>query len=151
MICSRLDTFVASGPAFCTAMGFEPEPPSRVASGDDGDGERRKKKQVKCFDGTIPKTEGVPEKRTRNKMDEMNDLFRKYRKTRAGKAADQFVDLIDSIPSWLMMAISIFIGALLAGRIYFFGYAGGGGGRRLGNYEDDRSGGGGGGVDEDFE
>jgi hypothetical protein len=149
MICSKLDTFVKNGPEFCTAMGFEHEPniPSlepiddldtseQSVNGDSSIG------GVKCFDGTIPDTEGVPERRrTTNgrKNDPLKNLFKKYRKTRAGKAAikyaDRFVNMVDGIPTWLMVGGSLLIGALLAGRIMFSGDAA----RRLGRGDDNDS------------
>ena len=49
---------------------------------------------------------------------------------------DGFVDFLDGIPSWILIASSILIGGLLAGRVLFVGYSGGGG-RRLGASTED--------------
>ena len=137
MICSRLDTFVNNGPEFCQAMGFEPEPaPLSLEEEEElellNEGKKRRPK-LKCFDGTVPNTEGSPSPSPPRQSD-MSDLFKKYRRTRAGRAADQFVDMLDGVPTWVMVASSLLIGALLAGRILL---AGGVEGRRLGSYDDD--------------
>lgn len=55
----------------------------------------------------------------KSKIPNMEKLFKKYRKTRAGKAADSFVRFLDGIPTWLTIALSILIGGLLFGRIWF--------------------------------
>lgn len=60
VICSRLDAIVSSGSEFCSVMGY-----THVQGGDGS----------ACFDGTVPATEGVPEKEESN----LDDLFSRYR------------------------------------------------------------------------
>jgi len=151
MICSRLDTFVKSGSAFCKAMGFEPQPNAVIAmqEGEEEEEYQERKKgleSLKCFDGSVPNSYGVATPLPKSKIPNMEKLFKKYRKTRAGKAADSFVRFLDGIPTWLTIALSILIGALLFGRIWFSGvnddgeYLGGGrtvGGSSLSSVSDD--------------
>ena len=116
-------------------MGYE-------VGGGGGGGDKRKEEKkrsnnIQCFDGTIPKTEGVAE---RTKDDPLSDLFKKYRSSKGGRAAasaaDSFFDALDSTPRWILVASALLIGGLLAGRILLFGY-GGPSGRRLGGGRSD--------------
>ena len=99
--------------------------------------EEKRSNKIKCFDGTIPKTEGVAE---RTKDDPLSDLFKKYRSSKGGRAtasaADSFFDALDSTPRWILVASALVVGGLLAGRILLFGY-GGPSGRRLGGGSSD--------------
>ena len=141
MLCSRLDTFVNDGSGFCQAMGYEVEGGGGGGGGggegDKGKEEKKRSNNIQCFDGTIPKTEGVAE---RTKDDPLSDLFKKYRSSKGGRAAasaaDSFFDALDSTPRWILVASALLIGGLLAGRILLFGY-GGPSGRRLGGGRSD--------------
>ena len=105
LVCSQLDTIVADGAAFCKAMGFEPEIVTVSDGGDESDehdDEVEGHQGEQCFDGSVPKAVGVFEEEKGTPSD-LNDLFKRYRKSKAGRAASSLARALYKIPTRLIV------------------------------------------------
>ena len=122
LVCSQLDTIVSTGAAFCKAMGFEPEVVVASVGGDEDDGhedEKDGRRREQCFDGSVPKTVGMFEEE-KGATSDLNNLFKRYRKSHAGKAASSLAHALDTIPTWLLVVFTLLIGAYMVLRVFSY-------------------------------
>jgi hypothetical protein len=160
LVCSQLDTIVADGAAFCRAMGFEPEAAAAAANGDeedegDEDDEEGSRGKGQCFDGRVSNTNGVFEAE-KDTPGDLNDLFKRYRKSQAGKAASSLARALDTIPTWVLLVFTLLAGAFIALRVFVLTNKrgrrlGGGGGDGLSRFQNMGAGKKGKRVQDDFD
>jgi hypothetical protein len=116
-------------------MGFEPEVApfgEEGNEGDEGDDENKggSRGRRQCFDGRVPQTNGVFEAE-KDTPDDLNDLFKRYRKSHAGKAASSLARALDTIPTWVILVFTLLVGAFIVLRVFVLTNSRRGG-RRLG-------------------